>query len=134
MRISNLVFAVIVAASAAAPALAAERVSDAELVRASRCLGLTKAASLGAADPAALQAFIKTQGKSRDMLVQDRADAAERAARTEANRAKGCPEGRADRRARRRLQGAGRDLFGRRRRAARRGLIALALCIGRGLA
>lgn len=89
MRISNLVFAAVVAASAAAPALAAERVSDAELVRASRCLGLTKAASLGAADPAALQAFIKTQGKSRDMLVQDRADAAERAARTEANRAKG---------------------------------------------
>jgi hypothetical protein len=89
MRISGFIAVAVLAISAAAPAFAADRVSDGELVRASRCLGLAKAANLGPSDPTALQAFVKVQGKSRDMLVQDRADAAERAARTEAGRAKG---------------------------------------------
>ena len=89
MRSLALTAAALLAVSAAAPAFAADRVSDGELVRASRCLGLAKAANLGASDTTALQTFIKVQGKSRDMLVQDRADAAERAARTEAGRAKG---------------------------------------------
>lgn len=89
MRILAFTTVALLAVSAAAPVFAADRVSDGELVRASRCLGLAKAASLGASDATSLQAFIKAQGKSRDLLVQDRADAAERAARTEAGRAKG---------------------------------------------
>jgi hypothetical protein len=86
---SNLALAAVLCVFAAAPALAAERISDGELVRASRCLGLSKAANLGPVDATALQAFVKAQGKSRDLLVQDRAETAERAARSEAGRAKG---------------------------------------------
>ena len=89
MRILGLTVAAVLAVSATAPAFAANRVSDGELVRASRCLGLAKAASLGSSDATALQAFVKVQGRSRDMLVQDRAEAAERAAGAEASRAKG---------------------------------------------
>lgn len=89
MRMSNLALAAALCAFAAAPALAADRISDGELVRASRCLGLSKAANLGPVDATALQAFVKVQSKSRDMLVQDRAEAAERTARSEGDRAKG---------------------------------------------
>jgi hypothetical protein len=88
MRILSFGFAAMLAASAVAPAFAADRVSDGDLLRASRCLGLAKAANLGASDPATLQAFVKTQGKGRDPLVQERADAAERAARSQAGKAK----------------------------------------------
>lgn len=88
MRILGLTIAAALAASANVPAFAADRVSDSELVRAARCLGLAKAANLGVSDSSALQAFVKTQGRSRDPLVQDRADAAERAARSQAGKAK----------------------------------------------
>jgi hypothetical protein len=88
MRILGLTIAAVFAASAAAPALAADRVSDSELVRAARCLGLAKAANLGASDASALQAFVKTQGRSRDPLVQERVDTAERAAKSQAGKAK----------------------------------------------
>jgi len=87
MRILDLTLAAVLVVSAA-PAFAADRVSDSELVRASRCLGLAKAANLGTSDPTALQAFVKAQGRGRDPLVQDRADAAERAARFQAGKAK----------------------------------------------
>ncbi|TCS17249.1 hypothetical protein EV278_1025 [Caulobacter sp. BK020] len=87
MRILGLTLAAVVAASTA-PAFAADRVSDSELVRASRCLGLAKAANLGTSDPTALQAFMKAQGRGRDPLVQDRVDAAERAAKSQAGKAK----------------------------------------------
>jgi len=49
---------------------------------------LAKAANLGVTDATALQAFVKTQGRSRDPLVQERVDAAERAAKSEAGKAK----------------------------------------------
>jgi hypothetical protein len=88
MRILSLTLAALLAASAAAPAFAADRISDGELVRASRCLGLTKAANLGASDATALQAFVKTQSKGRDPLVRDRVEAAEQAAKSQAGKAK----------------------------------------------
>jgi len=88
MRSLGLAIAAVLAVSAAAPAFAADRVSDSELVRAARCLGLAKAANLGASDASALQAFVKTQGRSRDPLVQERVDAAERAAKSQAGKAK----------------------------------------------
>ncbi|HWU14867.1 MAG TPA: hypothetical protein VN157_12770 [Caulobacter sp.] len=87
MRVLGLTLAAVLVASTA-PAFAADRVSDSELVRASRCLGLAKAANLGASDPTALQAFVKVQGRGRDPLVQDRADAAERSAKSQAGKAK----------------------------------------------
>ena len=88
MRILSLTLVAMLAASAAAPAFAADRVSDGELVRASRCLGLTKAANLGASDATALQAFVKAQSKGRDPLVRDRAESAEQAAKSQAGKAK----------------------------------------------
>jgi hypothetical protein len=88
MRILGLTIAAALAASAAAPAFAADRVSDSELVRASRCLGLAQAANLGTSDATALQAFVKTQGRGRDPLVQDRVEAAERSAKSQAGKAK----------------------------------------------
>ena len=89
MRMSDLTLVAALVVLTAAPALAADRISDSELVRASRCLGLSKAANLGPVDATALQALVKAQGKGRDLVVQDRAEAAERSARTEAGRAKG---------------------------------------------
>lgn len=88
MRILAFSAAALLAVSAVAPAFAADRVSDGELVRASRCLGLAKATNLGASDATALQAFVKTQKRGRDPLVQDRAEAAERNAASQAGKAK----------------------------------------------
>ncbi|HWW24858.1 MAG TPA: hypothetical protein VNZ85_03065 [Caulobacter sp.] len=88
MRILGLTIAAALALSAVAPAFAADRVSDSELVRASRCLGLAKATNLGSSDATALQAFVKAQGRGRDPLVQDRAEAAERSAKSQAGKAK----------------------------------------------
>ena len=88
MRILGLTAAAMLVASAAAPAFAADRVSDGELVHASRCLGLTKAENLGPSDATALQAFVKTQSRGRDPLVQNRVESAERAAKSQAGKAK----------------------------------------------
>jgi len=88
MRILGLAIAAVLAASATAPAFAADRISDSELVRASRCLGLAKAANLGASDATALQAFVKIQSRGRDPLVQQRVEGAEQAARSQAGKAK----------------------------------------------
>jgi hypothetical protein len=88
MRILGLTAAAVFVLSATAPAFAANRVSDGELMRASRCLGLAKAANLGVSDPTALQAFVKVQSKGRDPLVQERVEEAERAAKSEAGKAK----------------------------------------------
>ena len=74
----------------AAPAFAAPaRVSDSDLMRASRCLGLAKAANLGAVDATALTAFVKAQRIGRDPLVRDRSDAQEQTAKSMASKAKG---------------------------------------------
>ncbi len=88
MRNLKIALVAVLAVSATAPAFAAERISDGQLLRASRCLGLAKASNLGAVDATALQAFVKTQKKGRDPLVQDRAEAAERAASSQADKAK----------------------------------------------
>jgi len=60
--------------AAAAPAFAAERWSDAEYLKASRCLGLAESANLGAVDATALAAEVKDQGRGRDPLLRDRSD------------------------------------------------------------
>lgn len=88
MRMLTMTLAGALVASVAAPAFAADRVSDGDLLRASRCLGLAKAANLGAVDATALQSFVKAQRKGRDPLVQDRSDAAEQAAKSLAGKAK----------------------------------------------
>jgi hypothetical protein len=89
MRLLSAALAVILVASVAAPALAAERISDGALLRASRCLGLVKAESLGAVDASALEAFVKVQQRGREPFVRDRANIAEQTARKQAAKAEG---------------------------------------------
>lgn len=60
--------------AAAAPAFAADRWSDAEFLKANRCLGLALSADLGAVDVSALTAQIKDQGRGRDISMRDRGD------------------------------------------------------------
>lgn len=55
----------------AAPALAADKVSDVEYIQAARCLGIAKGLS---ADATALEAFVKTAGRTRLSYIQMRAD------------------------------------------------------------
>jgi hypothetical protein len=89
MRILHLTLAAVLAASAAAPAFAADRISDSELVRASRCLGLAKAANLGAVDATALQSFVKTQRKGpRPAGPRSRREPPRQAAKSQASKAK----------------------------------------------
>lgn len=78
---------IILAAAAllsAGTAVAAERVSDLDYLKASRCKGLA-AAQVGAIDGAALDAFIKEHGKVRSAYVlqkgKDEATRAQREAR-----------------------------------------------------
>lgn len=73
--------------AAAAPAFAeAARWTDAEYLRASRCLGLAEAKALGPVDASALTARVKDQGPGREPYLRDRAGAlreeARRAGRT----------------------------------------------------
>jgi hypothetical protein len=91
MRSLNIAFTLILAASTAAPAFAAtaDRISDSDLVRASRCLGLAKAANLGVVDAAALEAFVKTQRRGRDPGLRDRLDGAEKTAKSQSSSASG---------------------------------------------
>lgn len=88
MRILAYTAVAALVVSTAAPAFASVRVSDGELVRASRCLGLAKAANLGASDATALQAFVKTQNRGREPLIQERVEDAERTAKSKASKAK----------------------------------------------
>lgn len=87
MRIAATLLAAASLAAVAAPALAAERLSDAQFIRANRCLGLTEAKALGQADTAALKALIKTQRGGRHTFVGDRADTARSEAARQAARA-----------------------------------------------
>jgi hypothetical protein len=89
MRHLNIAVLAVLAVSVAAPVFAADRVSDSDLLRASRCLGLAKAANLGAVDVTALDAFIKAQRKGRDPGLRDRLDTTEKAARSQASSASG---------------------------------------------
>ncbi|AYV48045.1 hypothetical protein CFHF_11245 [Caulobacter flavus] len=83
MRIATILLAAASIAAVAAPALAAERVTDAQFIQANRCLGLTEAKTLGEADAAALKQFIKVQRPGRHVFTSDRADTA----RSDAKRA-----------------------------------------------
>ena len=89
MRNLKIALVAALAVSAAAPAFAADRVSDTDLLRASRCLGLAKAANLGAVDATALETFVKTQRKGRDPGLRDRLDTTEKTARSQATSASG---------------------------------------------
>jgi hypothetical protein len=87
MRIATILIAAASLTAVAAPALAAERVTDAQFIQASRCLGLTEAKALGEADPAALKQFIKDQRTGRHVFTSDRADAARSDAKRAASKA-----------------------------------------------
>ncbi|MFT4251169.1 MAG: hypothetical protein QM608_01620, partial [Caulobacter sp.] len=65
------------------------RLSDAQFVRANRCLGLTETKALGEADPAALRSLIKAQRQGRHSSTDDKAAAARMDAKREASRAEG---------------------------------------------
>ena len=71
----------------AAPALAAERLTDAQYIRANRCLGLTEAKTLGDADATALKELIKGQRIGRHIFTGERADTARSEAKREASKA-----------------------------------------------
>ncbi|KSB87822.1 hypothetical protein AS593_16395 [Caulobacter vibrioides] len=83
MRTATILLAAASIAAVAAPALAAERLTDAQFIQANRCLGLSEAKALGEVDPAALKQFIKDQRTGRHTFTSDRADTA----RTDAKRA-----------------------------------------------
>ncbi|PLR27624.1 hypothetical protein SGCZBJ_07050 [Caulobacter zeae] len=87
MRIATILLAAASIAAVAAPALAAERVTDAQFIQANRCLGLTEAKALGEADPAALKQFIKDQRSGRHVFTSDRADNARSDAKRAASKA-----------------------------------------------
>lgn len=72
------------AMAVAAPALAAERLTDAQFVRASRCLGLSEAKALGEVDPGALRSLVKVQRMGRHVSTEGRAEDARSEARREA--------------------------------------------------
>ncbi|USQ98126.1 hypothetical protein [Caulobacter sp. RL271] len=62
-------------ASAAAPAFAqSTRWTDAEYLKAGRCLGLAQSAQLGTVDASGLTARIKDQAKGREPYVLDRGE------------------------------------------------------------
>jgi hypothetical protein len=69
MRLAVIVVSMITVASSTASA--AGRATDVDYLRASRCRGI--AAGL-AADTASLDAFLKTEGRTRDMFVLQRGE------------------------------------------------------------
>ena len=85
----TLAISLVVAASLAGGAVAADRVPDTQFLKASRCAGLMKSSNLGASDGAALDAFLKEQQRRRPAAILDMADRDQKNARFEANRAKG---------------------------------------------
>jgi hypothetical protein len=88
MRILSLSLAAVLALSAVAPAFAADRITDGQLIRASRCLGLATSENLGPYDATALQALVKTESRSRESLIRDRANTAQQKASSQARKAK----------------------------------------------
>ncbi|CAN5262310.1 hypothetical protein BH10PSE4_BH10PSE4_03680 [soil metagenome] len=80
MRTLKISFALALAATGliTAPTFAAPaRITDGDLLRASRCLGLARAQNLGAVDATALSNFVKAQRKGREPMIRDRSDALE---------------------------------------------------------
>ena len=80
MRSTQVILAAVALLSAGG-AVAGERVSDLDYLKASRCKGLASA-QIGGLDAAALDAFIKEQGKVRsDYVIRKGKDEASRAQR-----------------------------------------------------
>lgn len=74
-KLIAITLAVAAFTAAAAPALArSDRWSDAEYLKANRCLGLAQSAGLGPVDAAALAARIKDEGRGRDFTMRDRGE------------------------------------------------------------
>ena len=71
MKTAAVILGALTLASAATAAAAAAQVSDMDYLKANRCRGL--AVGLGA-DASALNAFVKQEGRSRNPIVQSRAD------------------------------------------------------------
>lgn len=61
----------LVAASFAAPAVAADKITDVDYLKASRCAGLASSID-GVVDPAALTSFVKAERGARPTYVIDR--------------------------------------------------------------
>lgn len=74
---------VVLVSLAAMDAAAAARATDVDYIRANRCRALANAIP-GQIDAAAIDAFVKAEGRSRTALVQERADAEYARARKEA--------------------------------------------------
>lgn len=91
MRIA--VIALTLAAVSAGAAVAAERVSDVDYLKASRCKGLASS-DLNAVDAAALDAFVKEQSRARTAFVVQKGVDEETRAKREVK------SGKAERRAR----------------------------------
>lgn len=70
MKLAAIAFAALGLAAAAGSAAASSRVTDVDYMRASRCKGL--AVALGS-DTAGFDAFLKAEGRSRDVSILDRA-------------------------------------------------------------
>lgn len=83
MRFTAFATAAVIAAAAAGSALAAEA-TDVDYLRASRCEGLNASDKLAISNPAALESFMKEEGRSRVPYVRERADAERRKAMREA--------------------------------------------------
>ena len=83
MRLAPLAIAA-AAALTAGSAIAADRATDLDYLKASRCRGL--AAGL-AADTSALDAYLKTEARSRDLFVVQRGSEEEARGKKEAKRA-----------------------------------------------
>ena len=81
MRIATISLAAVATLMAAGSALAADRATDVEYLKANRCRGI---AISTAADTADLDAWLKTAGKSRTTSVLDKGAATQDAARREA--------------------------------------------------
>ena len=75
------------ALAVATPVVAAPRLTDSQFIKASRCQTLAKASSLGASDPAAFSALLKTQRQGRADYIMQKASDAVSAASGQARRA-----------------------------------------------
>lgn len=86
----NMLKGFIAAASiAATPAAfaAPAHLTDVQYLTAARCDGLTASAALGKGDTAAMDAVLKSEGRSRDPAIMDRAEEMRSDARREASHA-----------------------------------------------
>jgi hypothetical protein len=83
------ILAAAAAATVAAPALAAERLTDPEYLKASRCLGLAQSKAVGEVDTTALEAELKAQSRGRVSTITDRASDSKAYALREGRRAEG---------------------------------------------